>query len=299
MGVPRNEECERFAKLAAAEIRKKFKIGRNVTPRVGLALGTGLDEAVSLEQEERVPFSEVSPIFKSLKPIHGHALEIAFGFIRDGHSLFIPIIALHGRVHMNAKPWNDQETVLQVRLQTEMLFQLGVRRLITTCAAGGVTDNVKTSDIALIDGFFDLLNRLPLFGNEFITTDTAIDLENLERLSKQAGPEYMKATGHRVHFGGHAVVPGPQIEGVRYGKPFFKSIPDILSIGMGSVVADAAIACLYSDEAVKVLPISFITDGNDEVCTHEGNVAVGKKAAPDFGRFLRAGILIAATAAGV
>lgn len=284
--------CRLAAQESALMIRKKLEIPDYEPTLVGVGLGTGWNESLVLEDEKGVPFSEVSPRFASLSAIPGHELKVVSGFMRADDQRMVRVVGLRGRVHMNAVPWNDKETVLQVRLQTEMLFELGVRRLITTCAAGGVTDDVGKNDIVMIDGFFDCLNRLPLFGDEFVTTDTTIDADNTKRWAEQAKAAF-ETSGRKIHVGGHAVVPGPHVESVRYGKPFFKLIPGVLSIGMGSVVADAAIACLYKELGVKVLPVSFITDGNDEVCTHEGNVAVAQKAALDLGKFLRAGILVA------
>ena len=61
-----------------------------------------------------------------------------------------PVIALRGRVHLNEAP-ADPDLPMMVRLQTEMLLQLGVKTLILTNAAGGINTSFEQGALMVID----------------------------------------------------------------------------------------------------------------------------------------------------
>ena len=283
---PRNKDCEKLADEAASAIRKKLQIPQGETPRIGLILGTGWGDTLAIEtpagRPKSIPFAEASEAFSTLQVLEGHARKIAYGYVHLEGYRHVPVVLLRGRVHMNETP-GSISTLLQVRLQVEMLIHLGVRRLILTCAAGGLKKEIQKGDLIAIDGFFgELVPVKPLFAGEFATADKAIDRE-LMKLALCAPPQCLP---HRIFKGGHAIVRGPDFEGP-YGKAFLAGIhPNLLSIGM-SIIPEALIAELYHDDGVRVLPFANITDGVSDDCTHEGNQAAAKAVSAQLGSFLR------------
>lgn len=268
----RNQGRELAAQKAADFLRERFGLPldeENLRPPIGLILGTGWGDTLELKDIQRVPFADI-PGFPPLEMIEGHAREVVCGTI-DG----VRTIALRGRVHLNEAP-ADPNLYKAVRQQVEMLLQLGVKRLILTCAVGGL-GKVYVGDVVLIDGFCTLFApNMPLYAGEFVTPESIIDQKTIEEILQT------KADDKTFRKGGHVMVPGPFFEGVKYDKGFLASTGcDV--VGM-SVLPEACVAALY--EGVRVLPIAFVTDGV-EVCTHEENMRKAKEASGKLGDFLR------------
>ena len=133
----RHEYSEKMAKTVASVLANKLEIPTNEQPRFGLVLGTGWGDALKLEGERSLPFGNL-PGFEQLGTLTGHLRHVVYGKL-DG----TPVIALRGRVHLNEHPVPNLAFMGMVRLQIEMLLQLGVKRLILTCAAGSLADDVK------------------------------------------------------------------------------------------------------------------------------------------------------------
>lgn len=268
MTVTRNAERESAAKKAAETIRQKLGVPTDENP-IGLVLGTGWGDVLNISESVEIPFGDI-PGFEKLGTLQGHARRVIFGKL-EGR----PILALRGRVHLNEAP-NDPVIPTMVRLQIEMLLQLGVKTLILTSAVGSLDRTVRVGDIVDADGFITLFAPpMPLWAGEFCSPEDTLD-EKLGRIAFEEREDL------HVRLGGHAMVAGPFFEGRGYDKAVLRSTGASV-VGM-SVLPEACIAALY--EEVKVLALCFVTNSAYEPHSHEENLARAKKSRDLLGAYL-------------
>lgn len=244
----------RLARDAAAMIRRRLRPEGN---EIGVILGTGWNDAVEAADGDGIPFTEI-PGFDELPKLEGHSRTLVRGKVGTR-----PVLALRGRVHLNEHPC-DAALFRMVRLQTEMLLALGIKRLIVTCGAGALSRSIRVGDIVVIDGFVTCFSPpLPLYAGEFCSPEDALD----PGMVKAAGRIRLEGAPDAVKRGGYAMMRGPHFEGRRYDKAFIAST-GAKTVGM-SVVPEAAIAALYGD--VRVLALAFVTNDAVETHSHETN----------------------------
>jgi purine-nucleoside phosphorylase len=261
------------AAIAAKEYLQKRLGTRN--PAVGIVLGTGWGGALSWDSVQYVPFEEI-PGFDRLRPLPGHDRKVAYGTIGGRE-----VLALQGRIHMNEAP-SDPRLAGMVRLQTEMLLQLGVKTLIITSAAGSLKKDVEVGDIVLVDGFITLFApEMPLYTGEFISPEDTLD----PRLRVIAAEAITSVHG-RVKEGAFAMIRGPFFEGRKYDKGILAGV-GASAVAM-SMLPEACVAALYPE--TRVLAMSFITNDASEDHSHETNQARAKDRSATLGVCLR-GIL--------
>lgn len=241
--------------------------------KTALILGTGWGDTLKLEGEEELPFGDI-PGFDDLDKLEGHARCVVAGKLAGE----IPVVMLKGRVHLNESPAGESLPKM-VRLQTEMLCQLGIKNLIVTCGAGSLDPAVKPGDIAVIDGFFSLGGTppMPLYAGEFCSPEDTLSGELMYKafvVCQELGIPGIK--------GGYAMVRGPQFEGRKYDKPFLVRTGAKL-VGM-STLPEACVAALYPE--VRVLALAFVTNGMAEEHSHESNIAAAKASKESLGDFL-------------
>ncbi|MCX6778863.1 MAG: purine-nucleoside phosphorylase [Candidatus Magasanikbacteria bacterium] len=247
----RNREREISAQMAAAYIRDRVPV--DFKPRVGLILGTGWGDVLQLEKAVAISFSVV-PGFSALTDLPGHARQLVAGELAGKQ-----VVVLRGRVHMNEAP-SDPEIAKMVRLQTEMLMQLGVQQLIVTSAVGAVGTVLQVGSVGVVDGFVTLFApEMPLWGGEFCSPEDALS-ERLRTVAlEEQGDLHLTAAGH-------AMVRGPFFEGRTYDKQTWLAAGADM-VGM-SLLPEACVAALY--EGVEVLGLGFVT--NDDVAAHSHEV---------------------------
>ncbi len=268
----RHAKSEEAAKKAAEFLKKRLP-PLMPNPTVGLVLGTGWGDTLQLERVRRIPFQEI-PGFGALDPLEGHAREVICGTLGE-----VPVVALRGRIHLNERP-ADAELHAMVRLQIEMLIQLGVKTLILTCAAGSLQPEIKVGNIVLINGFVTIFApEMPMFAGEFFSPEDTIDRELMTRIYQLHGPLALRR-------GGHVMLRGPFFEGRRYDKSILRLlVPDgrVGVVGM-SVLPEACVASLYPD--VRTVPIAFVTNTDSEEHSHEENQLRAKAQSEHLGNLL-------------
>lgn len=254
------------ARSAADAIRKALNLGDGPFP-VGIVLGTGWGDALTLEDRKELPFKAI-PGFSQLGTLEGHARTVVCGRL-DG----IPVVALRGRVHLNEAP-ADPDVHAMVRLQTEMLIHLGAKTLVLTCAAGSLSPKCEVGKVVFIDGFVSLYAPpMPLFGGEFVSPDDAIE--------RRPRAEAMNGNLMRC---GYVMMRGPHFEGRLYDKKLLAAT-GVGVVGM-SMLPEACVAALYKDEGVRVLPLAFVTNDAVEEHSHEENLRRVKDASTGLGSLL-------------
>lgn len=280
MGTVRHAKREAEAARAAVYIRGRFReCGRAPALQpIGLVLGTGWSKALKFAGAVEIPFNKI-PGFGELAALEGHARCLVIGTLA-GKNVF----ALRGRVHLNEAPC-DPSVARMVRLQTEMLFQLGVRTLIVTSAVGSLRGALEVGQIAVIDGFVTLYApEMPMYAGEFVSPDDTLD-PVLRAIAHDAHGELVTKTV------GHVMVRGPFFEGRKYDKGLlakgFLTKESLAATGAGvvgmSMLPEACIAALYG---ARVLGLGFVT--NDDVAehSHAENQRRADEAAPYLCSFL-------------
>jgi inosine/guanosine/xanthosine phosphorylase family protein len=268
----RDPALENTANVAALRLRSMLGIEPTATIPVAIILGTGWGDALSLEDASReIPIKEL-PGFENLRALEGHRRGITVGRLGG-----VRVAALSGRVHLNES--HDPDHWKMVRLQTELLIQLGAKAVIVTCAAGSLVPNLRVGDVLLIDSFLTIVAPpMPLLGGEFVSPEDAID----GSLMTTAYSFFIGNDPRSVSKGCYAMLRGPQFEGRKHDKAFLRAA-GAKAVGM-SVLPEACVAALYP--GVRVMPMAFITNSATEEHSHEENIRRAKERAPLLGEFI-------------
>ena len=259
--MQRHAPSEQAAKGAARFLRSHLGISGEQPP-IGIVLGTGWGEALGLDRQRAVAFKEI-PGFGHLDQLEGHAREVVFGLLHGQ-----PVIALRGRVHLNERP-ADPALHAMVRLQVEMLLQLGVNTLILTCAAGSLKEEISVGDIVLIDGFVSLFAPdMPMFAGEFYSPDDTIDQEMIDKVMEETRLPL------QVRRGSYVMVRGPFFEGRKYDKRLLQQqFANIMQSGLIDTIGMSTLpeACVAAVYGARTLPLAFVTNTAIEEHSHEEN----------------------------
>lgn len=280
MAIVRNAQREAEAARAAEYIWDRLReLGREPAEHpIGFVLGTGWGDVLEFDNAVEIPFGEI-PGFGDLAALEGHARRLVIGTLGGK-----PVVALRGRVHLNEVPC-DPSVARMVRLQTEMLLQLGVQTLIVTSAVGSLRGALEVGQIAVVDGFVTLYApEMPMWAGEFVSPDDTLDM-GLRVIAHEVRGDLVTKTV------GHVMVRGPFFEGRKYDKALlakgFLTKESLAATGAGvvgmSMLPEACIAALYG---AKVLGLGFVT--NDDVAehSHDENQRRAREAAPHLCSFL-------------
>ena len=134
---------------AVAFIRKKSAL----RPQVAVVLGSGLGNLSSrMVEDARIPFEKIPHFPKS--GVEGHAGELVLGKIGRKR-----VAVMNGRVH-----YYEGYTMQEVTFPIRVLRALGTKKLILTCAAGGMNPLYEKGDIVCIVDQINLTGDNPLIG---------------------------------------------------------------------------------------------------------------------------------------
>ncbi len=269
----RHQSSERLAVAAAATLRRRLRIRASAQPQVAVVLGTGWGEALPWKRPPaELPFAAIDG-FADLGVLPGHERKVLFGHVGSKR-----VIAMQGRVHLNEDP-ADPRIPRMVRLQVEMLLQLGVKNLILTAAAGSIRYDIRVGDIMVVGGLITLFApAMPLFVGEFCSPEDTLD-PDLQSLAVEA----IKRVNDTAPVGGYAMVRGPHFEGRRYDKSIL-GLCGAATVGM-SILPEACVAALYP--GTRVLALNFVTNSSHEVHSHDTNQARARERAGSMGAVLR------------
>jgi purine-nucleoside phosphorylase len=219
---------------------------RDVSPAVGLVLGSGLGTFASrLKNRVAIPYEEI-PSFPVPSGVVGHAGELVLGDVGK-----TPVVVLSGRVHYyEGRPMTD--VVFPVRV----LARLGVRAVVLTNAAGGVRKTFKPGDLMLMTDHINAFGTNPLIGpNEdalgprFPDMSRVYDLA-LRKLAKETARSLRIPLREGVYLGNS----GPSYETPAEIRAYRAIGAD--AVGMSTV--PEAIALNHA--GVRVIGISTITN---------------------------------------
>jgi purine-nucleoside phosphorylase len=140
--------AERIGK-AAEYVRKRA----DLKPQVAVVLGSGLGNLSGLTRDAvTIPFEKI-PYFPT-SSVLGHAGELVLGKI--GRKA---VAVMNGRVH-----YYEGYTMQEVAFPIRVLRALGAKKLILTCAAGGMNPLHERGDIVAIVDHINLTGDNPLIG---------------------------------------------------------------------------------------------------------------------------------------
>jgi purine-nucleoside phosphorylase len=211
--------------VAAARLKKLSPL----RPTLAIVLGSGFHHVLSeFRAEMRVPYGRI-PGFPPVG-VNGHAGELLIGFLGG-----TPAMILSGRAH-----FYEGHPMPLVTFAIRALAAYGIRDLLLTNAAGGLSGQFRAGDFMIIEDHINLMGTNPLRGAPAPDLPRFVDLtqvydKNLSQLLRQAG----RAIGLKLHAGVYLAVCGPSYETPAEIRAFSKLGAD--AVGM-STVPEAIVA---------------------------------------------------------
>ena len=261
-----------------AEQAAQFILERaSLRPRIGLVLGSGLGAvAAALRDAVRIPYEEIPHFPKSTA--EGHAGILVLGTLDD-----IPLAVMQGRAHLY-EGYSSAQVVLPVRA----LGRMGVRALVLTNAAGGISAEYGRGALVVLRDHINLQGQNPLIG----ANDERLGLRHADMTDaynaqfRQFVREESERLGGGIFEGVYAAVLGPNFE-TPAEIGFLRTIGADL-VGMSTV--PEVIAARHM--GIEVLAISCVTNMaagiTGEKITAEEVLETGERLGGKFLALLRA-----------
>lgn len=247
------------------------KIG-NFAPKIALILGSGLGElAEELEDKIKIKTSDI-PNYPS-PTVEGHAGNLVFGKLHG-----LNLIGFQGRIH-----FYESGQIENVIYPVLVAYELGVRILIVTNAAGGLNKNFKPGDLMVIADHinFMFLNPLKIFSPSINRFNKPAYDEQLRKIALITGIEL----GLPIREGVYCGVRGPNYETPSEVQMLRRIGSD--AVGM-STVPEVIVANYLG---IRVLGISCITNYAAGISTtklsHEEVTEVAQKVKNEFSLLIK------------
>jgi purine-nucleoside phosphorylase len=251
------------------ETTKFLKKQYNITPTVGIVLGSGLGnfiEEIAIEKE--VPYGDI-PNFP-VSTVEGHKGKLIFGKL-SGKT----VVAMAGRFHFY-EGYAAQDVVFPIRV----MKLLGVETLLLSNAAGGVNTSYKVGDIMIIKDHISQFTRNPLIGKNI--PEFGPRFPDMSEPYKKHLIEKARAIAVAHNFdvkeGVYLAVTGPTFETRAEYKMIHVLGADV--VGM-STVQETIVA---NHAGLQVFAMSVVTDvgirEENNIITHEEVLEAAKHAEP-------------------
>lgn len=257
---------------ATAFIRKKI----NVTPLIGLVLGSGLGVlADEINNATIIPFQNV-PYFPE-STVAGHKGQLVIGELEGKN-----VLAMQGRFH-----YYEGYTMEQVTFPIRVMKELGIESVIVTNAAGGINKNFTAGDLMIITDHINNMGtnaligpNLDELGPRFPDMTQLYDSDYIE-LAKNSANEIGLTVREGVYVGNSGPV---------YETPAEVNMLRALgadAVGM-STVPEVTVA---GHAGLKILGISCISNMAagilEQPLSHEEVIETTERVKEDFLRFIR------------
>jgi purine-nucleoside phosphorylase len=263
--------------FACAERAAKFVLARTrLRPSIGVVLGSGLSAfAEQLAGAARIDYARIPGFPEST--VEGHAGQMAAGTAGG-----VPVAVLDGRLH-----YYEGYSMDEVTFPVRVLGHMGIRALIITNAAGGISAAYRRGALVLIRDHINLQGTNPLighnderFGLRFPDMTHAYS-ERLRRIAAEEGARQ----GMELQEGVYAAVTGPSFETPAEIHALRALGADL--VGM-STVPEVIVA---RQMGIEVLGISCVTNLAagilDQPITHEEVLETGERVRAQFTALLR------------
>ena len=214
------------------------------SPQTAIILGTGLGQLASeITDAYSFSYSEI-PNFP-VSTVEGHAGRLIFGKLGGKD-----IMAMEGRFH-----YYEGYDMKEVTFPERVMYELGIKTLFVSNAAGGMNPEFKIGDLMVIDDHINFFPEHPLRGKNFPTGPRFPDMhEAYNKALRDEADLIAKEKGIRIMHGTYVGVQGPTFETPREYRMYHILGGD--AVGM-STVPEVIVACHCG---IKVFGISVITD---------------------------------------
>ena len=245
------------------------------SPKTAIVLGTGLGQLASdISDTYEFPYQDI-PNFP-VSTVEGHSGKLIFGKLGG-----VDIMAMQGRFH-----FYEGYSMKEVTFPVRVMYELGIKTLFVSNAAGGMNSNYQIGDLMIITDHINFFPEHPLRGKNFPTGPRFPDMHETydHQLIKQAD-EIAQEKGIKVQHGVYVGVQGPTFETPAEYKMYRILGGD--AVGM-STVPEVIVAhhC-----GIKTFGISVITDlgGFDDPVevSHEEVQEAANKAQPLMTEIMR------------
>ena len=238
-------------------------------------LGTGLGQLASeITDTHEIPYSDI-PNFP-VSTVEGHSGKLIFGRLGG-----IDIMAMQGRFH-----YYEGYSMKEVTFPVRVMYELGIRTLFVSNAAGGMNPQFHIGDLMVINDHINFFPEHPLRGKNFPTGPRFPDMhEAYDRVLINLAFEIAAEKGIQLHQGVYVGLQGPTFETPAEYKMYRILGGD--TVGM-STVPEVIVArhC-----GIRVFGISVVTDlgGFDSPVqvSHEEVQQVANKAQPLMTEIMR------------
>lgn len=244
------------------------------TPRIGLVLGSGLNDlADAVVDADVVAVDDIPHWPTSTAP--GHAGRLVIGALEEK-----PVLVLQGRAH-----YYEGYQMSQLALPVRVMQRLGVETIILTNAAGGLNPNFEAGDLMLIRdhlNFLGLAGQNPLRGpNDDSIGPRFPDMtEPYDPQLRRLAHDVAKEQEITLREGVYAYVAGPS-----YETP--AELRFLLTVGADAVgMSTVPSVVIARHGGMRVLGISTITNmatpdpEPGQETTHEEVLEVGRIVVP-------------------
>lgn len=257
------------------EAVKFIRTKTDITPRIGIILGTGLGGlAKAVKREVEIPYDQI-PHFP-VSTVESHAGRLLFGTVSGKQ-----VVAMEGRFH-----YYEGYTLKQVTFPIRVMKALGIEILVVSNAAGGLNPQFAKGDIVLMTDHINFQGDNPLLGpNDDDLGPRFPDMFNcydkdLQEIAKQTAVD----EGIYLQRGVYVGVAGPNLETAAEYR-FMRIIGGDL-VGMSSVPE----VLVARHQGTRVVGFSVVTDiglaDAMEPCSHAKVVAAAEKAGPNLSRLI-------------
>ena len=278
MKASRARTAKASLEFTRAERAAKFVLSRTkLRPRIGVVLGSGLGSfADELRDSASIDYRRI-PYFPRSTAI-GHV-----GRLVIGQTAGVAITAMQGRVH-----YYEGYSLKDVTFPMRVFGRMGIRAVILTNAAGGISRNFHQGALVVLRDHINLQGSNPLigpnderFGERFPDMTHAYAPEFRKFALEQAGK-----LGIMMHEGVYAALAGPS-----YETP--AEIRALAAIGADLVgMSTAPEAIVARHMGIEVLGISCVTNMAagilDRPLNHQEVLETGERVKGDFIALLRA-----------
>ncbi len=214
------------------------------SPKTAIILGTGLGQlATEITDSYDFHYQEI-PNFP-ISTVEGHSGKLIFGKLGG-----VDIMAMEGRFH-----FYEGYSMKEVTFPIRVMYELGIKTLFVSNAAGGMNPEFKIGDLMIITDHLNLFPESPLRGKNFPTGPRFPDMHEAydKKLIAEANA-IAKEKGIRVVHGVYVGVQGPTFETPAEYIMYHRLGGD--AVGMSTV--PEVIVAVHS--GIKVFGISVITD---------------------------------------
>ena len=221
-----------------------LKTRMDTKPETAIILGSGLGKLVDdIDIEKEIPYSEIPNM--PVSTVEGHAGKLLFGKLGGKD-----ILAMEGRFH-----YYEGYSMKEVTFPIRVMYELGIKNLIVSNAAGGMNEAFAVGDLMIIEDHINSFPENPLRGRNFPTGPRFPSMhEAYDKGFIRIVEEAAKRLGIKVQKGVYVGTAGPTFETPAEYRMFKLWGGD--AVGMSTVPeVIVAVHC-----GIKVFGMSVITD---------------------------------------